>query len=530
MRGDPPRNWNQNRPGRTNERIIPGQAAAAAALLTPAFIDRHRPPPLRPLRHRLQKVVEHRKARLAARAAALAFAALVGACGVSELPAPNEAQTLVVAVRPGPGSWFPGPDGTIQGLDHDLIERFARERGLPLTVVTVPDAGALIDRVVAGEAHVGIGGLFRPLDAKPAPQKVRVHPPLLWTSGYESAEAVVVYARDGYRPRGFRDLAGAQVAYVESSGIESVLALVRRDHPEIGWVPVKASSADALLAAVDEGKVDYAVVTSIDAALGRNIHLDVDVAFALGAKRELAWAVGGRHPGLAHELDAFLARMRRDGTLARLVERYFAPRGEVGRLDAEVFMERVRTALPAWKPMFVAAQQATGIDWRLLAAVAYQESQWDPGATSETGVRGFMQLTEDTARHLGVADRTDPRQSVIAAARYLRDLGEKLPKRIVEPDRTWFTLAAFNIGLGHLEDARVQAQRDGLDPDRWRDVRRALPLLALPEYYEKAKLGYARGGMPVAFVDRVRAYYDILLRTQDAHQPRLRLWGAYAGP
>ncbi len=469
-------------------------------------------------------------ARQAARLAALALAAIVAACGVSELPSPKEAQTLVVAVRPGPASWFPGPDGAIQGLDHDLIERFARERNLPLTVVTVSDAGALIDRVVAGEAHVGIGGLFRPQHVKPPAERGRTHPPLLWTSGYASAEAVVVYARDAFRPRSFRDLAGAEVAYVESSGIEGVLAQVRRDHPEIRWIPMKASSADALLAAVDEGNADFAVVSSIDAAVGRNIHLDVDVAFPLGVKRELAWAIGGHHPELARELDDFLSRMRRDGTLARLVERYFAPHGEVARLDAGVFMERMRTSLPAWKPMFVAAQEATGIDWRLIAAVAYQESQWDPGATSETGVRGFMQLTEDTARHLGVSDRLDPRQSVLAAARYLRDLKEKLPKRIVEPDRTWFALAAFNLGLGHLEDARVQAQRDRLDPDRWRDVRKALPLLALPEYYEKARLGYARGGMPVAFVDRVRAYYDILLRTQDAHQPRLRVWGAYAGP
>lgn len=482
------------------------------------------------MRHRPRRSAPTELARQAARLAALALAAIVAACGVSELPSPEEAQTLVVAVRPGPASWFPGPDGTTQGIDHDLIERFAREKGVPLTVVTVSDAGALIERVVAGEAHVGIGGLFRPRYVKPPVEKGRTHPPLLWTSGYETAEAVVVYARDAFRPRGFKDLAGAEVAYVESSGIEGVLAQVRRDHPEIVWVPMKASSADALLAAVDEGNVDFAVVSSIDAAVGRNIHLDVDVAFPLGVKRELAWAIGGHHPELARELDDFLARMRRDGTLARLAERYFAPRGEIARLDAGVFMERMRTSLPVWKPMFVAAQEATGIDWRLLAAVAYQESQWDPGATSETGVRGFMQLTEDTARHLGVSDRLDPRQSVLAAARYLRDLKEKLPKRIVEPDRTWFALAAFNIGQGHLEDARVQAQRDRLDPDRWRDVRKALPLLALPEYYEKARLGYARGGMPVAFVDRVRAYYDILLRTQDAHQPRLRAWGAYAGP
>jgi membrane-bound lytic murein transglycosylase F len=123
-----------------------------------------------------------------------------------------------------------------------------------------------------------------------------------------------------------------------------------------------------------------------------------------------------------------------------------------------------------------------------------------------------------------------PRQSVLAAARYIKDLKDRLPKRIVEPDRTWIALAAFNIGLGHLEDARIQAQRDKLDPDRWRDVRSALPLLALPEYYDKARLGYARGGMPVAFVDRVRAYYDILLRNESPHQPRLRIETPQAGP
>jgi membrane-bound lytic murein transglycosylase F len=464
-------------------------------------------------------------------AAALAALALASGCGVNELPPPREAQTLVVAVRPGPGSWFPGPDGAPQGLDHDLIERFARERKLPLTVVTVPDAGALIERVVAGEAHIGVGGLYRPPVVRAAPAEgAATHPPLRWTVGYETAEAVLAYARDGVRPRGFRDLAGASVAYVEASGLESTFAPIRREHPEVRWMPMKLMSADALLALVDEGKVDYAVVSSIDAAIGRNIYLDVDVAFPLGPKRELAWAVDGHQAALVQELDAFLEERRRDGTLARLAERYFAPRGEVTRIDAGVFADRIRQALPRWRPVFVAAQEATGVEWRLLAAIAYQESQWDPDATSETGVRGFMQLTEDTARRLGVVDRLDPRQSVLAAARYLKDLKERLPKRIEEPDRTWIALAAFNIGLGHLEDARIQSQRDKRDPDRWRDVRTALPLLALPEYYEKARLGYARGGMPVAFVDRVRAYYDILLRTEAPHQPRLRIETAQAGP
>jgi membrane-bound lytic murein transglycosylase F len=184
----------------------------------------------------------------------------------------------------------------------------------------------------------------------------------------------------------------------------------------------------------------------------------------------------------------------------------------------------MRTLLPQYRPLFRDTQSKTGLDWRLLAAIAYQESKWDSSAQSDTGVRGFMQITEDTAKLLGVTNLLDPTQNVLAAARYLKSLKDKLPARIAEPDRTWLALAAYNIGLGHLEDARILAQKQGLNPDHWSDVKKALPLLAQPEYHEQAKLGYARGGMPVAFVDRVRGYYDVLLAHEPASQPRLRLF------
>jgi membrane-bound lytic murein transglycosylase F len=190
-------------------------------------------------------------------------------------------------------------------------------------------------------------------------------------------------------------------------------------------------------------------------------------------------------------------------------------------VDAGVFQERIKTVLPNYRTLFQHVQETTGVEWRMLAAIAYQESQWDAQATSETGVRGLMQLTEDTARKLGANDRLDPDANVLAAARYYRDIKAKLPKRIAEPDRTWLALAAYNIGIAHLEDARILAQKQKLNPDSWNAVKRTLPLLALPEYYADAKYGYARGGMPVAFVDRVRAYYDILIAQQSALKPRL---------
>jgi membrane-bound lytic murein transglycosylase F len=299
---------------------------------------------------------------------------------------------------------------------------------------------------------------------------------------------------------------------------------MRAVHPDVRWQFVPQASPVELIARVSDGDASYAIAESLAAETARNVYLNFDVAFPVGPKRAFAWAVPRQFGQLAAELDAFIARVRADGTLARLIERYVPELKQFQRLDASGLHERVRSTLPQYRQLFRDAQERTSIDWRLLAALAYQESKWDPGATSETGVRGFMQITEDTARRLGVTNLLDPGQNVLAGARYLRDLKDKLPSRIQEPDRTWLALAAYNIGLGHLEDARILAQRQGMSPDHWTNVKKTLPLLALPEHYETAKLGYARGGMPVAFVDRIRGYYDVLLAQQAPLQPRLRLF------
>ena len=449
------------------------------------------------------------------------LALALAACQREPAPPPSpEGNALVVVVRPGPTTWFAGENGEPSGLDHDLLQRFAREQKLPLMVVVADNATTLMNKVGRGEAHIGAGGLFQmpPEDARDgvgAPRRV------LWTDGYHAVEPVLIYNRDGFKPQGWSDLTGATVAYAQHTGLEGAIGVVRSAHPEVHWKAVDPPTADALIAQVSEGVVDYAIVASSDAAATRNVYLDFEVAFPVGPRRELAWAVAPGQAELRQAVDQFFRRLRHDGSLARYVDRYFAPR-DIERIDAGVFRDRIRKTLPQYRAFFHDAQAQTGMEWRLLAAVAYQESQWDPVATSETGVRGLMQLTEDTARKLGVGDRLDAKSSALGAARYLRELKDKLPARIGEPDRTWLALAAFNIGVAHLEDARILAQRQKLNPDLWSDVRKTLPLLAQQDYFLQAKNGYARGGMPVAFVDRVRAYYDVLLRTEPAYQPRLR--------
>jgi membrane-bound lytic murein transglycosylase F len=442
------------------------------------------------------------------------------------LPSPAEAQELVVAVRQGPVTFFPATDGTMIGVDADLLRRYASKAGLPVRFVSVDSPTAVLERLASGQAHVGAGGLLLPESgARPgaAPERRIATTTLLWTAALRNVELLLICNREGFRPSGWPDLEGATVAYAAGTGIGAEIAQIRAAHPRVVFRPLDLPSATGLIAQVSEGTIDYAIVGSLAATVARSIYLDFEVAFPLGFRRGVAWAVAPRFASLRDDLDRFLLGARRDGTLDRLLARYLPKDSQFQRLDAAALADDIRAELPRWRALFHDAQEKTGIEWRLLAAVAYQESKWDPDAISESGVRGLMQLTEETARRLGIRDRLDPADGVLGAARYLRDLKAKLPARIEEPDRTWLALAAFNIGLGHLEDARVLAQKQKLNPDHWSDVKRTLPLLALPEYYADAKHGYARGGMPVAFVDRVRGYYDVLLARQPPLPPRLRM-------
>ncbi|HVS56426.1 MAG TPA: membrane-bound lytic murein transglycosylase MltF [Casimicrobiaceae bacterium] len=453
----------------------------------------------------------------------------LSACGPSPAPpppapSPAPGNDLVVFLRQGAVTWFRGTDDQGTGLDYDLARMFAAEHGLTLRIIATNNPVQRLAQAPSG-AMIGAGGIYRPPARSPAADGDA----LVYSSAYYAIEPVLIYNIDGFRPGTWKDLAGETVGILEGSGIESALVKARNEHPEVGWQSLALPSTEALISQVSDGTLNYAIVASSDANATRGVYLTFDTAFIVGGKQELAWAFSKAETRLRDQVDSFFARCRRDGTLAKLIERYYS-RGQVTRLDAGIFQDRVKSLLPQFRQNFERAQDETGVEWRLLAAISYQESQWDVQATSETGVRGLMQLTEETARHLGAVDRLDPQASITAAARYVGNLKDKLPARIQEPDRTWLALAAYNIGTAHLEDARVLAQKQQLNPDAWSAVKKTLPLLALPEYYEDAKFGYARGGMPVAFVDRVRAYYDILLAQQPSRKPRLRMFSEIDNP
>jgi membrane-bound lytic murein transglycosylase F len=280
--------------------------------------------------------------------------------------------------------------------------------------------------------------------------------------------------------------------------------------PNLSWVENPTTETEELLYRLSRREFDYTVADSNEFAIGRAFHPDIRIAFDLSGGKALAWAVDGRDPSLLRRVTAFYASLKADGRLASILNTYY---GDVDRFDyiqARVFIDDIERRLPQYRHWFKEAAAQIGVDWRLLAAIGYQESHWDPLATSPTGVRGLMMLTEETARALGVADRLDPHDSIFGGAQYFLRVRNQVPARIAEPDRTWMTLAAYNVGLGHLEDARILTQMHGKNPDSWDDVRDHLPLLTQTKWYTQVKRGYARGWEPVRFVENIRSYMDIL--------------------
>jgi len=269
------------------------------------------------------------------------------------------------------------------------------------------------------------------------------------------------------------------------------------------------TSADPL-EDVDSGEADYAIIDAREFSFSHHLYPNVKIGFALPTDRPVQWIIRrGAHDLLAG-VNRFFGALGASGGLAKLLEHATGDTRKFAYEESREFQTHLTDRLPRYRAWFQQAAAQSGIDWRLLAAVGYQESKWDPVAESDDGALGVMMLMSQTAAALGVKDRTNPQQSILAGARYLAQVRDKIPERIPEPDRTWFTVAAYNVGFGHLEDARVIAQTLGKNPDSWADVRLQLPLLAQQRWYARVKRGYARGWEPVQFVDRIQRYLRLL--------------------
>lgn len=411
---------------------------------------------------------------------------------------------LKVVTRNTPAAFYYGADEP-RGVEYELARGYAEKLGVSLRIYI--DEQVFPD-LESGKAEIGAASLTA---AGSRGDGVAFGP------GYQQIEPLVIYRRGTPRPRRIEDLVGGRLDVVANSAHSALLERLREDEPLLTWVEHSQRSSEELIRRVAAGEIDYTVADSHLFELLRNFYPELRVGFALGPAERLAWALPKGDDELRESIAAYFAEIEATGELKQILDRYYFASSEFDYVGSRAFMRHVGTRLPRYRNFFLEAERSTGVDWRLLAAIAYQESHWDPAAVSPTGVRGMMMLTEHTANMMEVGDRHDARASILGGAHYYLRVRRKVPERIGEPDRTWLAVAAYNLGFGHLEDARILTQFQGASPDRWEEVRARLPLLSDKEWFSRVQRGFAPGATAVRYVDNVRRYYEMLMWL-DSHE------------
>ena len=301
-----------------------------------------------------------------------------------------------------------------------------------------------------------------------------------------------------------------------SSYVERLKALQVR-FPSIQWETTEDLSTEQILEKVWKRELDCTVADRNIVAINRRYYPQLIIPFPISGEQPLAWVLKSGGEDLKTEIQNWLGEFEKSGRLEVLRNKYYAHVEIFDYFDVAVYHKRIRTRLPQYREWLQQAGEKYGIPWTLLAAQGYQESHWDQEARSPTGVRGIMMLTQRTAESLGVSDRTDPYQSILGGAKYLARMIKRVPETVTEEDRLRFALTAYNVGFGHLLDARKLAVRLGKNPDIWPALKTVLPLLSQKKYYKQLKYGYARGTEPIRYVERIENYRDILEQRMDSN-------------
>jgi membrane-bound lytic murein transglycosylase F len=407
---------------------------------------------------------------------------------------------LIVLTRNSPTTYYEGTDGPM-GFEYDLASRFAEYLGVELRIVVPPNLNDILPLIQRGDAHLAAG-----LTITDNREEIVRFGPV-----YQKITPQLVYRSGTPRPKSLADVKGRIDVVAGSSHVER-LAGLKEKYPNLSWQEHADADSEELLYLVWQQLYDYTITNSNELIINRRYYPELHPAFAVSKPKSLAWAFARSDDDSLYDAAvAFFARIKKDGTLDQLIDRYYGHIGEFDYVGTRRYQAHIDQRLPAYRDWFQEAAARFHMDWRLLAAIGYQESHWNPDAVSPAGVRGLMMLTQDAASEVEIDDPADPEQSILGGTEYLQRMLRSIPDDVPEPDRTWLGLAAYNVGLGHLEDARKLTQQTGGNPNKWVDVKKNLPLLSKEKWFKKTRYGYARGREPVRYVENVRSYYDILV-------------------
>ncbi len=408
---------------------------------------------------------------------------------------------LVVVTRNSPTTYYEDADGPA-GLEYEMAKMFADELDVELTMMVPESLNDLLKQIASNSVHIAAAGLTI---TKNREKIFRFGP------AYQEITEQLVYNIANKRPRKLSQVDGGTLEVVANSSHEERLKYLKDLIPDLSWKSNSELESEELLEMVSDDIIEYTIADSNTLSLHQRFLINLRVAFDISEPQQLAWALPKTNDySLFLEVQKFFKKIKENGELTRMIKRNYGHVESFDYVGTKIYRRHIETRLPRYQKFFEDAAASQNVDWRLIAAMGYQESHWDPGAVSPTGVRGIMMLTLKTAKDLGVKDRVDPEQSISGGTQYFKQTRQRIDKNIPEPDRSLMAMAAYNVGYGHLQDAREITRKLNKNPNRWVDIKEVLPLLAKRKWYKQTRYGYARGWEPVHYVENIRSYYDIL--------------------
>ncbi|MDH5764501.1 MAG: membrane-bound lytic murein transglycosylase MltF [Gammaproteobacteria bacterium] len=414
----------------------------------------------------------------------------------------RQSSELIIVTRNAPTTYYNWHD-KITGPEYDMTLAFADYLGVEAKYLIKDSISEVIAAIENGEAHIAAAGLTRTSNRGAI---------FLFGPAYQEVKQQIVCHRNGKSPESIENISNVNLVITANTSYEEQLIILKNEYPELSWHTDQETDTENLLEKVWTKEIDCTIADSNIVAINQRYYPELQVSFDLTEPEQLAWMLPVNTHSLRSELVDWFDDYEDSGELQSLKERYYGYVEQFDYVDTIKFVKRIETKLPKYQQHFEKAASKYKLDWTLLAAQAYQESHWQARAKSPTGVRGIMMLTLETAREIGIKKRLDPAQSIMGGASYLNNLYQRVPQDVREEDRIWFALAAYNVGMGHIHDARELAQKLNKDPDSWSSLAEVLPLLSRKQYYKNLRHGYARGNEPVTYVRHIRDYQNILLQ------------------
>ena len=432
----------------------------------------------------------------------LSIILLLGACsnGGDRLEQIKAKGELVVLTRNAATTYYESREGYL-GVEYEIAKAFADSLGVEARFIIKEDISDLFNSVNEGYGDLAAAGLTH---TEERGEKY------LFGPIYQMVAQQLVCRRGGKRPKKVEDLVGVSIKVPVHSSYVEQLKKIKTTHPEVQWQEVENTDTESLLEEVWSKKIDCTVADENIIAINRRYFPELSIRFNMTEPEPLAWVIPKNSGDLQEALEYWFSEFIESGKLDDVMHRYYGYIEHFDYVEARAYQRRIKSHLPKYINFFKNAAQHYKVSWTLLAAQAYQESHWRANAKSPTGVRGMMMLTRITAKELGIKNRLNPQSSIMGGAYYLNKLRKRLPESVTEPDRTWLALAAYNVGMGHIWDARKLARKLNKNPDRWQELAEVLPLLTKKKYYQNLKHGYARGYEPVSYVKNIRDYQDML--------------------